>query len=123
MTRSESKLKHALERIPELRDEFWQNASVSGSESNLNLSLERAGRVADFIELGELMCLDALARDESCGCHFREEFQTSEGEAKRNDEEYCHVAAWEFGGDGQAPQRFEEALHFESVQLAERSYK
>ena len=91
-------------RSPALREEFWKNLTVPGSGAELNQSLEHAGRVADFLELGELMCLDALERDESCGCHFRTEHQMADGEAKRNDQDFCHVAAWEYTGDGQEAQ-------------------
>jgi succinate dehydrogenase / fumarate reductase flavoprotein subunit len=123
MARNAAGLKHALEKIPGLREEFWQNVNVPGSGEELNQSLEKAGRVADFFELAELMCLDALEREESCGGHFREEHQTEEGEAKRDDERFCHVAVWEHTGDGQRPARHVEPLNFEFVHLAQRSYK
>jgi succinate dehydrogenase / fumarate reductase flavoprotein subunit len=123
MTRSEKGLKTALQKIPALREEFWQNLNVLGEEKELNQSLEVAGRVADFLELGELMCLDALERAESCGGHFREEFQTEEGEALRNDEKFCHVAAWDYAGEGQRPSLRKEPLKFEYVHLTQRSYK
>jgi succinate dehydrogenase / fumarate reductase flavoprotein subunit len=123
MARNASGLRRALEKIPEIREEFWQNVNVPGSGEELNQSLEKAGRVADFLELGELMCLDALAREESCGGHFREEHQTEEGEAKRDDERFCHVAVWEYAGEGKAPVRHIEPLNFEFVHLAQRSYK
>jgi succinate dehydrogenase / fumarate reductase flavoprotein subunit len=123
MARNASGLKKALSKIPELREEFWQNVNVPGSGEELNQSLEKAGRVADFLELGELMCLDALEREESCGGHFREEHQTEEGEAKRDDERFCHVAVWEHAGDGKPPVRHVEPLQFEFVHLAQRSYK
>jgi len=123
MARNDAGLKKALQLIPELRQRFWEDVKVPGSGADLNQSLELAGRVADFMELGELMCLDALERRESCGGHFREEWQTPEGEAKRDDENFCHVAAWEFTGDGSAPKRNVEELEFESVHLATRSYK
>ena len=103
MARNEAGLKRALQRIPELREEFWKNVNVLGSGEELNQSLENAGRVADFLEFGELMCLDALHRNESCGGHFREEYQTPDGEALRNDEHYQYAAAWEFAGRGKAP--------------------
>jgi succinate dehydrogenase / fumarate reductase flavoprotein subunit len=96
---------------------------VLGENESHNQSLEKAGRVADFLELGELMCRDALEREESCGGHFREEYQTEDGEAKRNDARFCHVAAWEYQGDGQKPQRHLEPLTFENVPLTTRSYK
>ncbi|MBI3628859.1 MAG: FAD-binding protein, partial [Candidatus Rokubacteria bacterium] len=123
MGRNEAGLKTALQKIPALREEFWQNVVVLGSGEELNQSLERAGRVADFLELGELLCLDALERRESCGGHFREEFQTDDGEARRDDEQFCHVAAWEYAGEGKKPIRNVEPLAFESVHLQTRSYK
>ncbi len=123
MGRNEAGLKHALERIPEIREEFWKNVNVPGSEGELNQSLERAGRVADFLELGELMCRDALIREESCGGHFREEYQTEDGEAKRDDEKFCHAAVWEYAGADKEPIRNIEPLNFEYVHLVQRSYK
>ncbi|HJV47766.1 MAG TPA: fumarate reductase/succinate dehydrogenase flavoprotein subunit [Geothrix sp.] len=123
MARNEAGLKKALELIPKLREEFWKDVRVLGEGESLNQSLELAARVADFLELGELMCLDALMRRESCGGHFREEFQTEEGEALRDDENFCHVAVWEYKGEGQASERHIEPLAFENVHLATRSYK
>jgi succinate dehydrogenase / fumarate reductase flavoprotein subunit len=123
MARTAAGLKENLEKIPALREEFWQNVKVPGSGSELNQSLEKAGRVADFLEFGELMCRDALDRQESCGGHFRTEFQTPDGEAERNDAEYCHVSAWEYQGATQAPVRHKEPLAFENVKLSTRSYK
>jgi succinate dehydrogenase / fumarate reductase flavoprotein subunit len=123
MVRNEPGLKHALQKIPEIREEFWRNLNVVGSDGELNQVLEKAGRVADFLELAELMCYDALKRAESCGCHFREEFQTADGEPQRNDERYCHVSAWEHTGDGKRPTLHREPLAFEYVHLAQRSYK
>ncbi len=123
MARNEAGLKHALERIPEIRAEFWQNVTVPGSEGDLNQSLERAARVADFLELGELLCRDALVREESCGGHFREEYQTEEGEALRQDDKFCHSAVWEYAGEGKEPVRNVEPLEFEYVHLAQRNYK
>ncbi len=123
MARSEQGLRTALQKIPELRAEFWQNVTVPGTGEELNQALEKAGRVADFLELGELMCRDALERRESCGGHFREEFQTEEGEALRDDAGFCHVAAWEFTGERQTPRRHLEPLQFENVHLQQRSYK
>jgi len=123
MGRNEAGLKNALEKIPALREEYWQNVRVLGNGEELNQSLEKAGRVADFLELGELMCLDALERRESCGAHFREEFQTEDGEALRNDEEFCHAAAWEYAGEGKRAIRHVEPLVFENVHLQMRSYK
>jgi succinate dehydrogenase / fumarate reductase flavoprotein subunit len=123
MARNEAGLKTALQKIPALREEFWSDVNVPGTGEELNQSLEKAGRVADFLELGELMCLDALERRESCGGHFREEFQTPEGEAVRDDAHFAHVAAWEYTGPGQRPTRHQEPLSFEHVHLTQRSYK
>jgi len=123
MARNESGLKSAINKISELRDEFWKTVTVSGDTCGLNQSLEKVGRVADFLEFGELMCLDALQREESCGGHFREESQTSEGEAKRNDEKFCYVSAWEYLGKNVTPSLHKEPLIFDNVELAERSYK
>ena len=123
MARTEEGLTTALERIPELRAEFWRDVRVPGTGAELNQSLEKAGRVADFLELAELMCRDALTRRESCGGHFRSEFQTADGEALRDDANFCHVAAWEYQGDDQAPRRHVEPLSFENVPLQQRSYK
>jgi succinate dehydrogenase / fumarate reductase flavoprotein subunit len=123
MGRNREGLKTALQKIPVLREEFWKNLTVVGGKDEINQTLERAGRVADFLELAELMCLDALEREESCGGHFREEFQTPDGEALRNDEKFCHVAAWEYAGEGKTPIRNVEPLVFESVHLTQRSYK
>jgi succinate dehydrogenase / fumarate reductase, flavoprotein subunit len=123
MSRNADGLKAALERIPELRAEFWRNVNVPGSDAELNQALEKAGRVADFLELAELMCRDALHREESCGGHFREEFQTEDGEALRDDEHFAYVAAWEYHGPNAPPQLHQEPLEFEYVHLARRSYK
>jgi succinate dehydrogenase / fumarate reductase flavoprotein subunit len=123
MSRTAAGLKEALQKIPALREEFWQNVNVLGTNESLNQSLEKAGRVADFLEFGELMCYDALAREESCGGHFREEHQTEEGEALRNDEQYAYVAAWEWKGENQKPALHKEPLSFDNVHLAQRSYK
>jgi succinate dehydrogenase / fumarate reductase flavoprotein subunit len=123
MERSDEGLRKALDRIPELRREFWSGVKVPGSAATLNQSLEKAGRVADFLELGELMCLDALHRTESCGGHFRAESQTDEGEALRDDENFSYVAAWEYTGQGQAPVLHKEDLVFEYVTPSQRSYK
>jgi len=123
MARSEESLKSALKKIPELRKEFWSNVKVSGTNEELNQSLEKAGRVADFLEFGELLVLDALERKESCGGHFRVEYQTEEGEARRDDENFCHAAVWEYQGDGQKPVRHKEPLVYENIHLATRSYK
>jgi succinate dehydrogenase / fumarate reductase, flavoprotein subunit len=123
MARDASGLKEALERIPALREEFWETVNVPGSASEINQALEKAGRVADFFELGELMCRDALHREESCGGHFRTEHQTEDGEAKRDDSKFCYVAAWEWTGGNSAQKLHREPLTFEHVQLATRSYK
>ena len=123
MARNREGLTAAIGDIGALREEFWRNVSVPGSDADLNQALEKANRVADFIELGELMCRDALEREESCGGHFRTEYQTSDGEALRNDDEYAHVAAWQYNGENAAPTRLVEPLTFESVQLSQRSYK
>jgi succinate dehydrogenase / fumarate reductase flavoprotein subunit len=123
MSRTEAGLRHALEEIPRLRDEFWQNLSVPGEPNNVNKNLEYAGRVADYLEFAELLTLDALHRTESCGGHFREESQTPEGEALRDDEHFSYVAAWEFKGVGTAPELHKEPLDFEYVHPSQRSYK
>lgn len=135
MARSEKSLTRAVARIPTLRDEFWSNVNVPGSGESLNIALEKAGRVADFLEFGELMCLDALSRNESCGGHFREEFQYTakdpevqkgivcEGDVKRDDTNFCHVAAWESTGDPSKPVRNIEPLVYETVHPAVRSYR
>ena len=123
MERNEEGLRKALELIPPLREEFWQNVRVPGSAGDLNQSLEMAGRVADFLELGELLALDALDRTESCGAHFRSESQTPEGEALRKDDEFAYVSAWESTGKPGAPILHKEPLVFENVALTQRSYK
>jgi len=123
MSRSRAGLEETLKRIPEIREEFWQNLKVPGDEEELNQELEKAGRVADFLEFGELMAHDALHRHESCGAHFRTEFQTAEGEAKRDDENFCYVSAWEFKGLDHKPKLHKEQLTFETVRPSARSYK
>ncbi len=123
MSRNADGLKHAMEKIPELREAYWEDVNVRGSGTEFNQSLEKAGRVADFMEFGELMCRDALQREESCGGHFREEHHTPEGEALRNDEEFAYVAAWEHAGENETPVLNKEHLLFEYVSLATRSYK
>jgi succinate dehydrogenase / fumarate reductase flavoprotein subunit len=123
MAREESGLKEALEQIPRLRAEFWRDVTVLGSGDSINQALEKAGRVADFLELAELMCRDALGRAESCGGHFRIENQTAEGEALRDDENFSHVSAWEHRGDGEEAVEHREPLEFEYVKLTQRSYK
>jgi succinate dehydrogenase / fumarate reductase flavoprotein subunit len=123
MARNRKGLEEALAKIPEIREDFSRNVRVSQEGEAFNQSLEKAGRVADFMEFAELLVKDALWRDESCGAHFREEHQTPEGEALRNDERFCKVAAWEFSGVGGEPVLHEEPLQFEYVHLAQRSYK
>jgi succinate dehydrogenase / fumarate reductase, flavoprotein subunit len=123
MARNATGLQAALSKIPALREEFWKDVNVLGQNESINQSLEKAGRVADFFELAELMCLDALERNESCGGHFREEYQTAEGEAQRDDEKYKYVAAWEYAGPGKKPILHKEKLEFENIHLAQRSYK
>ena len=124
MARNEARAcTRALDAIPKLREEFWQNVSVPGTPDNLNQSLEYAGRVADYLEFAELLALDALDRRESCGGHFREESQTPEGEALRDDEHFTYVAAWEFKGVGKEPVLHKEPLEFEEVHPTQRSYK
>ena len=116
-------LKQALEKIPQIREEFWKNVSVPGGGGELNPALEHASRVSDFLEFAELLCHDALNRNESCGAHFREEYQTPDGEAQRDDEHYCYVAAWEYKGAGRKPELHKEPLVFEYVKPSVRVYK
>lgn len=123
MARNEAGLKKALELIPQIREEFWQNVNVPGEQADMNVALERASRTADFLEFAEVMIWDALERDESCGSHFRLEHQYPDGEAKRNDEKFAHVAVWEYQGVGKKPIRHQEELNYENVQFAVRSYK
>jgi len=123
MARNKAGLEQGIKEIAKLREEFWANVKVPGSANNLNQSLEQAGRVADFLELGELMCRDALTREESCGCHFREEYQHPDGECKRNDEQFAHVAAWEYQGEGKEPLRNVEPLNYEFTKMSVRNYK
>ncbi len=123
MARTEASLKKALEKVPQIREEFWRNVSVPGGGDGLNQSLEQANRVSDFLEFAELLCHDALSRNESCGAHFREEHQTPDGEAVRDDEHYCYVAAWEYKGVGKPPELHKEPLTFEYVKPSVRSYK
>ncbi|BBH54239.1 fumarate reductase/succinate dehydrogenase flavoprotein subunit [Fluviispira sanaruensis] len=123
MARNKEGLQKALKQIPKIREEFWQNVAITGHGEGLNQELEKAGRVADFIELGETMCLDALTREESCGGHFREEHQTPDNEAKRDDKNFAHVAAWEYKGDAKKPERHVEKLDFEYCHPTQRSYK
>jgi succinate dehydrogenase / fumarate reductase, flavoprotein subunit len=123
MARDAAGLQKAIELIPSLREEFWKDVTIPGSGADLNQTLEHAGRVADFLELGELMCRDALHREESCGGHFRTEYQTPDGEALRNDEKFAYVAAWEYAGEGKTPILNKEPLIFENIKLSQRSYK
>ena len=123
MGRNEAGLKTAIQEIRKLKQEFWSSVRIPGDSSQLNAELEKAGRVADYFELGELMCADALERKESCGGHFREESQTPEGEALRHDDQFAHVAAWEFQGEGKEAKLHKESLSFEEVHLAQRNYK
>jgi succinate dehydrogenase / fumarate reductase, flavoprotein subunit len=123
MERTEEGLRHAIELIRALREEFWRDVKVLGEADELNQALERAGRVADFFELGELMCIDALHRRESCGGHFRAESQTEDGEALRHDDEFAYVAAWEYPGADGAPVLHKEDLKYEYVEMKQRSYK
>ena len=123
MARNKKDLEGAIEKVDNLRDEFWKDVMVPGTKDGLNQELEKAGRVADFIELGALMCYDALSREESCGGHFREEYQTPEGEAVRNDDEFAFVSSWEYCGDKVAPKLHKEDLKYENIELKQRSYK
>jgi succinate dehydrogenase / fumarate reductase flavoprotein subunit len=123
MARSRAGLEKALQQIPELRDDFWHSVKVPGNEADLNKSLEMANRLADYLELAELMARDALERDESCGCHLREESQTEEGEALRRDDKFTYVAIWEHAGEGKPPIMHKEELSFERVKPSQRSYK
>jgi succinate dehydrogenase / fumarate reductase flavoprotein subunit len=123
MARTEQSLNKALSEIPAIREEFWKNVCVLGENESRNQALEKAGRVADFLEFNELMCLDALHRKESCGGHFREEYQTEDGEALRDDENFAYVGAWEWHGVGSPPELHKEELNFEYVHPSTRSYK
>ena len=123
MARNEAGLKAALQRIPELREEFWKTVNVTGESGEFNQNLEYAGRVADYMEFAELLCFDALHRNESCGGHFRTEYQTPDGEARRDDEHFAYVAAWEYQGSGRAPVLHKEPLVYDEVHMAQRSYK
>jgi succinate dehydrogenase / fumarate reductase flavoprotein subunit len=123
MARSKESLSEAIAKIPGIREEFWQNVKITGNGTEVNQQLENAGRTADFLEFAELLCRDALHRNESCGGHFRVEYQFEDGEAKRDDENFCYSAAWEFKGIGKEPELHKEPLKFEHVHLAVRSYK
>jgi len=123
MSRNGDGLKEAIEMIKQVREEFWKDVRIPGEMNALNPELEKAGRVADFLDIGELMARDALDRNESCGGHFREESATEEGEAKRNDEKFTYVSCWEYKGEGKEPVLHKEDLVFENVKLTQRSYK
>jgi len=123
MGRTKESLTTAIAKVRALRELFWADVMVTGEGADLNQELEKAARVADYFEMGEVMCRDALLREESCGGHFREEHQTEEGEAKRDDLNFCHAAVWEYAGPGKEPIRNVEPLAFEVVHLAQRSYK
>jgi len=123
MGRNDAGLTKARELVAGLKGEFWENVTVPGSEKDFNQSLENAGRVVDFLEFADIMIADALARRESCGCHFNEAFQTEDHEARRDDENMCHVAVWEYAGAGKNPIFHKEPLAYEFVKLATRSYK
>ena len=123
MARNRKGLEAAPTKIAAIREEFWNNVNVTGEAMEVNQALEKAGRVADFLELGELICRDALEREESCGAHFREEYQTADGEALRNDEKFAHAAVWEYAGENAPPVRNTEPLQFDYVHLTQRSYK
>ena len=123
MERTAEGLKKAIDLIRTLKDDFYRNVKVLGTADSLNQSLEKAGRVADFFELGELMCIDALNRRESCGGHFRGESQTEDGEALRHDDQFAYVSAWEFAGDGNPPILHKEDLVYTAIEMKQRSYK
>ena len=123
MARNKADLEAALDQLPAIKEKFWDKVYIPGDSKEINQSLERAGRVADFLEFAEIMVRDALAREESCGCHLREESQTEENEAKRDDEKYSHVSVWESKGEGQEPVMHKEHLVFENVTPSQRSYK
>ena len=123
MSRNEDGLKKAIQQIREIREEFWRDVKIPGEPDSLNQELEKAGRVADFFDIGELMALDALSRKESCGGHFREEAVSEDGEAKRDDDNFTFVSCWEYKGEGQEPVLHKENLVFENVKLTQRSYK
>ena len=123
MARNKAGLQKALKLLPEIRAKFWKEVKITGNAHDINTELEKAQRVADFMELGELMAIDALHREESCGGHFREEYQTEEGEAKRNDKKFSYVAAWEYSGKPGSPKLNKEKLDFEEVHPSQRSYK
>lgn len=123
ISRNQEGLEDAIKKIPQMKEEFWKSLSVPGSDDQVNQALEHAGRLSDFYEFAELMCRDALHRDESCGCHFREEHQTPEGEALRDDEKFANVSAWQYRGEGSDAELYQEPLEFEAAPLAQRNYK
>ena len=123
MSRNKSGLENSIDEIKSLKNDFLKNVKIPGSKDEFNMEIEKAGRVLDFIDLGILMSQDAYHREESCGGHFREEYQTDENEAKRNDSDFCYVAAWEFKGQNTFPKLNKEELKFENVELSSRSYK
>ena len=123
MTRNEEGLRKALSLIHELKEEFWKDLNIPGTLNEVNMEIEKAGRVADYFELAELLVTDALDRRESCGAHFREEYQTPDGEAQRNDKQFAYVAAWEYTGEGEPHILHKEELKFEEVEVKVRSYK
>jgi len=123
MARNKEGLQNAIEKIRAVKKEFWSNVRIPGSNDGMNIELEKANRLADFIEIGELMALDALNREESCGGHFREEHQTEEGEALRHDDQYAYVSCWEYKGEDQEPEMHKEELKYEEIQLVQRNYK
>ena len=123
MGRNKEGLTKAIQELKEIKKEFWENVKIPGELNDLNPELQKASRLADFLELGALMARDALHREESCGGHFREEYQTGEGEALRNDQDFTYVAAWEFKGDDKEPELHKEALEFEYIEVKQRNYK
>jgi succinate dehydrogenase / fumarate reductase flavoprotein subunit len=123
MSRDSAGLEKALHLVQNLRAEFWDNVLVPGKDRDFNKSLEKAGRLSDSLEFAETMVLDALTREESCGSHFRTEYQTDEGEAKRDDDKFCHVSVWQYQGQEEKPAFHKEPLVFENVELSQRSYK
>ena len=123
MARNKAGLEKAITEIKKLKEEFWKDLKIPGETDTINVELEKANRVADFFEIGELMAKDALHRNESCGGHLREEYQTEEGEAKRNDLDFMYVAAWEYKGEGQEPELHKEKLNYEEIEVKQRNYK
>jgi succinate dehydrogenase / fumarate reductase flavoprotein subunit len=123
MGRTKESLEHAIQRIAEIKKEFWSNVRIPGNTTGMNIELEKASRLADFIEIGDLMARDALNREESCGGHFREEYQTEDGEALRQDDKFAYVSCWEFKGDNAEPELHKEELVYETVKMVQRNYK